>query len=92
MQKLRSSALLAAAVLVARAATASPVPAPALPDAELKTVVDQRVRALQPSASDRRFDEIGWAREIVTAQRLARESKRPVFLFTHDGRMNLGRC
>ena len=25
-------------------------------------------------------------------ERLAKENNRPVFLFTHDGRMNIGRC
>jgi len=25
-------------------------------------------------------------------EQLAREHRRPIFLFTHDGRMNVGRC
>jgi hypothetical protein len=63
-----------------------------LSDNELVKGVDKQVHDLQPAAGDRRFDEIGWARDIRTAKRLAREHNRPVFLFTHDGRMNLGRC
>lgn len=54
--------------------------------------IEQRVRELQPTAKEKRFDEIGWAKDIRTAERLAKENNRPVFLFTHDGRMNIGRC
>ena len=54
--------------------------------------VQQRVGELQPSAREKRFDEIGWASDIRDAKRLATKHQRPVFLFTHDGRMNLGRC
>jgi len=54
--------------------------------------VQRRVAELQPKAEEKRFDEIGWARDIREARRLAREHNRPVFLFTHDGRMNIGRC
>lgn len=54
--------------------------------------VEQRVRAWQPTARERRWEQIGWARDLRHARRLARESRRPVFLFTHDGRLNVGRC
>lgn len=54
--------------------------------------VQSRVAELQPRAEEKRFDEIGWAKDIRDAQRLAKEHNRPVFLFTHDGRMNIGRC
>ncbi|HKS37024.1 MAG TPA: hypothetical protein VJW76_07535 [Verrucomicrobiae bacterium] len=54
--------------------------------------VERRIQELQPTASDRRFDEIGWAQDIRTSLRLARQHNRPVFLFTHDGRINTGRC
>jgi hypothetical protein len=54
--------------------------------------IEQRVRELQPAPKEKRFDEIGWAKDIRTAKRLAKENNRPVFLFTHDGRMNIGRC
>lgn len=54
--------------------------------------VQQRVAELQPKAEEKRFDEIGWAKDIREAKRLAKEHNRPVFLFTHDGRMNIGRC
>jgi hypothetical protein len=54
--------------------------------------VDRLVKERLPSAAERRLDEVGWAADIRTAEKLAREHNRPVFLFTHDGRMNVGRC
>jgi hypothetical protein len=54
--------------------------------------VERRVRRWQPTAEERRFDEIGWAGHVREAIRLARRLGRPVFLFTHDGHMNVGRC
>ncbi len=54
--------------------------------------VQQRVHELQPTAQEKRFDEIGWAEDIRDAKRLAKQYQRPIFLFTHDGRMNIGRC
>ena len=54
--------------------------------------IENRIRELQPKASEKRFDEIGWAKDIRHAKKLAAENNRPVFLFTHDGRMNIGRC
>ena len=59
---------------------------------ELARWIDGRIEAWQPTAEERRFDEIGWAADIREALRLAREHRRPVFLFTHDGRMAVGRC
>ena len=64
-----------------------------LPAADLSfEAVQQRVAELQPRADEKRFDEIGWAKDIREALRLAKQHNRPVFLFTHDGRMNIGRC
>jgi hypothetical protein len=54
--------------------------------------VDERVEALQPSLDERRIDRIGWARDIRSALRLGRIHRRPVFLFTMDGRFSIGRC
>ena len=61
-------------------------------DADLVAWVTKRVQDWQPSAAERRFDEIGWVQDIRTAERLAKEHNRPVFLFTHDGHMAVGRC
>jgi hypothetical protein len=54
--------------------------------------IDERVAALQPTTDERRIDQIGWARDIRAALRLGRETGRPVFLFTMDGRFSIGRC
>ena len=61
-------------------------------DADLARWIDRRVKERQPPAADKRFDEIGWAHDIRTALALAKDHDRPVFLFTHDGRINTGRC
>lgn len=61
-------------------------------DGELTAWVSQRIAALQPKPEEKRLDEIGWSDDIRHALRLAKEHRRPVFLFTHDGRINLGRC
>jgi hypothetical protein len=54
--------------------------------------IEKRIDELQPAAAEKRFDEIGWAKDIRHARQWARQLNRPVFLFTHDGRMNIGRC
>jgi imidazoleglycerol phosphate synthase glutamine amidotransferase subunit HisH len=54
--------------------------------------IEQRIQELQPTAKEKRIDEIGWAKDILTAKKLAKENNRPIFLFTHDGRINIGRC
>ena len=54
--------------------------------------VQARVQDIEVKKEDRRLDEIGWAKDIREAERLAKENRRPVFLFTHDGRLNIGRC
>jgi len=61
-------------------------------DADLPAWVEKTVIERQPTAAERRFDEIGWLTDIREAIRLAKEHKRPVMLFTHDGRMAIGRC
>jgi predicted amidohydrolase YtcJ len=60
--------------------------------ADVKAVVDERVAEWWPTPEEKRFDQIGWAADLHTARKLAAEHDRPVFLFTMDGRVNLGRC
>jgi hypothetical protein len=50
--------------------------------------VDQRVQAWQPTRDERRLDDIGWAKDLRDAFRLAKEHNRPVFLFTYSGSAN----
>ncbi len=54
--------------------------------------VDQRIEQWQPTAREKRWEGIGWAGSLQEALRLAKTHQRPVFLFTHDGRLNIGRC
>ncbi|MCI0642590.1 MAG: hypothetical protein L0Y72_02760 [Gemmataceae bacterium] len=54
--------------------------------------IDARVALWRPTAEERRFDDIGWAPDLCTALKAAKTHKRPVFLFTHDGHMQFGRC
>jgi hypothetical protein len=83
--------LLTTTLAAGLACAADQTPAP-LADKDLVATVDTRVKDRQPTTAERAFDAVGWARTIVDAQKLAKEHQRPVFLFTHDGRMNLGRC
>jgi len=59
---------------------------------DLQAQVDRQVADWQPSIEEKRFDQIGWSTSLLEAEKLAREHRRPIFLFTHDGRMNVGRC
>jgi hypothetical protein len=84
------------AALVGAKAVAAPVPArvaaAAPASGDVKQWVDQKVADCEPRPEERRFDETGWVADIRTALKLAKEHNRPVFLFTHDGHMAVGRC
>ena len=80
-----------AAVLMLTSGVAADGPEAEAPRAQFERV-ERRVGRWQPTAEERRFDEIGWADDIRDAVRLAGTHGRPVFLFTHDGHMNVGRC
>jgi hypothetical protein len=68
-------------------------PAPAAPPSgDPSAWVDQKVADCSPKPEERRFDQTGWLTDIRSALDLAKKHNRPVFLFTHDGRMGLGRC
>lgn len=54
--------------------------------------IDKRIADWQPLQAERRFDDIGWAPDLCTALKTAKVHGRPTFLFTHDGRMQFGRC
>ncbi len=59
---------------------------------KLITWVQKRVQEAQPTRSERKLDLVGWAKDILDAERLAKIHNRPIFLFTHDGRINWARC
>jgi hypothetical protein len=79
---------LAPAVAAGLLMLAGPLPA----DHRVQARVDERVAEWWPKPDEKRFDQIGWAADIRTARKLAAAHDRPVFLFTMDGRVNLGRC
>jgi hypothetical protein len=62
------------------------------PKRDLPKWLDERIAKVWPSADEKRIDQIGWATEILAARELAKKHNRPVFLFTHDGHMAVGRC
>ncbi len=53
--------------------------------------IDEKVREWQPRPEERRFDEIGWAKNWPEALRLAREHGRGIFVVAHVGHLNTGR-
>ena len=84
------AAVFAVPVFAAPAPAKVAAPAPAAGD--VKQWVDQKVADCEPRAEERTFDQTGWAPDIRAALKLAKEHDRPVFLFTHDGHMAVGRC
>ncbi|HET6382414.1 MAG TPA: hypothetical protein VFJ58_03400 [Armatimonadota bacterium] len=83
--------LFAALVIAAPFATVS-APAAVTPALTDPASVARQIQEWKPSAEERIFDTIGWARNLIDAEKLARASQRPVFLFTYDGQMAIGRC
>lgn len=54
--------------------------------------VNGRLAAIRPTEADKIFDTIGWVPNLEQALALAQQHQRPIFLFTHSGHMNHGRC
>ena len=82
------AAMLALGVIAASTHAADRAPL----SGDVKHWVDQKVADCEPKPEERRFDQTGWAPDIRAALKLAKEHHRPVFLFTHDGHMAVGRC
>ena len=74
--------------LAAAPAQAAPPPS----SGDVAAWVDRKVADCAPKPEERRFDRTGWLTDIRSSLALAKKHDRPVFLFTHDGRMGLGRC
>jgi RNA polymerase sigma factor (sigma-70 family) len=53
--------------------------------------LERRISELQPSPAERRMDEIGWAPDLATAVRLAKETGRPLVIVAHVGDLATGR-
>ncbi len=88
MRRTLAPALAAGLLVLTGLRAAEPTPA----DDRVRGTVDRRLADWWPTPEEKRFDQIGWAADLRTARRLAAEHRRPVFLFTLDGRVNLGRC
>ena len=82
----------AAAGAAEKPATEKPATAPPPQKGDVSAWVDRKVADCAPKPEERRFDRTGWLTDIRTALELAKQHNRPVFLFTHDGRIGLGRC
>jgi hypothetical protein len=54
--------------------------------------VDERVAEWQPVSEEKRFDTIGWAKDIREAERLSKTHERPTFLLNSTGNMPQGIC
>ncbi len=63
-----------------------------LKDDKLVEAVQKKVREIQPSREEKRFEETGWVSSIVEARAISQKTNRPVFLFTYNGNINTGRC
>ena len=63
-----------------------------LKDDKLVAAVQKKVREIQPSREEKRFDEIGWAPTILEARAISQKTNRPMFLFTYNGNIDTGRC
>jgi RNA polymerase sigma factor (sigma-70 family) len=61
-------------------------------DGGLSVAVDRTVDAWQPTRAERRIDDIGWAKDLRDARRLAKEHNRPILLLVHGGDLATGRC
>lgn len=58
---------------------------------EQMTRVSRRVRELEMSRAERRWEEIGWAHDLDTAVLTAHRMHRPLFVFTVKGDLE-GAC
>jgi len=88
MRKLAGS-VLSSVVIFGSAATAADI---WLKDDGLVASIEKKIHAFEPTREERRFDLIGWAPSILSAEARAKELGRPVFVFTYDGRIETGRC
>lgn len=61
-------------------------------DDSLVAGVQEKVRKIQPTRAEKRYDEIGWANSILHAEEVAARVNRPIFLFTYNGNVDTGRC
>jgi hypothetical protein len=54
-------------------------------------LLNRRLAELQPTAAERKIDQIGWAPDLLTAVGLSKKHGRPLFVLFHDGDLATGR-
>jgi hypothetical protein len=63
-----------------------------LKDDSLVSKIEKKVHQVEPTRDERKFDLVAWVPDIFSAEKLAKQFHRPVFLFTYDGNIETGRC
>ena len=54
--------------------------------------IEKKVHNALPTKDEKLFDQIAWVKDIRNAERLAKQNRRPIVLFTGDGNIGTGRC
>lgn len=57
----------------------------------IPALVDQRIKALDLTDDERRWENVGWVYDVDEALRLSRSLKRPVLAYVLNGQLD-GRC
>jgi len=53
--------------------------------------IKQRIEQVKKAESNG-WRKIPWVASLLEARRLSEQEKKPVFLFSHDGNLETGRC
>jgi hypothetical protein len=56
-----------------------------------ETWIAQRIEQIKNSDTNA-WRKIPWMSSLLTARRAGEREKQPIFLFTHDGNIETGRC
>lgn len=56
-----------------------------------ETWVEKRIAEIKASDTDA-WRKIPWTASLLKARRASEREKQPIFLFTHDGNIETGRC
>jgi hypothetical protein len=63
----------------------------AAPEEHSEAWLRQRVRAVKASDTTA-WRKVPWSSSLLEARRASARERRPLFLFTHDGNLDSGRC
>jgi hypothetical protein len=56
-----------------------------------QTAIHKQIEAIKDSDTSA-WRKIPWTSSLLAARRAAAQEKHPIFLFTHDGNIETGRC